>query len=692
MAARRQPRIRARFSVTLAAALALGPCTATIPASVGPAAASTQRTTTASTQRPGHAGPQRPANAGTERTATASTQRTAREAPDDEGAFTLPLSSTKLQVWQGQTATFSLDALLSPSAREDLDMSSAQLSIAPSSQGTKSSPAKLSADKKTVTIPNRGTWAIEDGAVTYTPEAGKGPAPQSVNLQIRNKEGKLSQPATLVAIYPYAANQTVHAAEGVSTTVDLDLDPELLDTRSVALTLQNMPTGTALADGGKSMVVPGEGTWTVNSSNGNLKFVPLQDRLGEQPSPVHYTATDKHGRTVGPSLATLKVPVIADVVRSSPYGEGVTFDLGSYAENIDLKTLELVPYSRETDAQISHNGATVNVANQGVWRLDRESGKLYFTPLSATVTDVTPMGVRGRDAKGNLSSVAPVRVGYPQVSSRYRSFTWGSTATFTPLVGSVNVQHQSFKFVGADMPAGTAVTTDGKTMSVPGEGVWSIEPATLDISFVPTKGLKKNPTPATFSVTGLYAGNETRGVLNAQYADAVPAARDDEATTSDPSTPLVIDVLANDTPASASQSLEASTLQLRSALAINIPDLVAGTGTRLVIPDQGTFQVTDAGAVEFVPASGFRGHTKPIDYVVQDSRGFRTTARLVVEVDQRAAGATNSSQDSGVNALLGRLMPSDESTFSMFASITALLCFTGVVSLWVGRRMERGSE
>lgn len=608
----------------------------------------------------------------------------------ENGSFDIPTRSRSTTVWQGQNAEFDLDVVIPEEARESLDMTSVQLSVVPGGEGKGESAARVAADRKSVTLPLRGEWAVKDHKVTFTPESGAAPGLQAVNVQIRNKNGELSRPFALRAAYPFAPYRAVNATEGVTAKVPLDVDTRLVDPESIRLVLRGMPPGTAVHDDGQSLVVPGEGTWRVVDGTDVLQFSPLRDRLGEQPTPVYYEARDRQGKALGPSRVSLEIPVIADVVRSSPYGDVVEFDLTSFATNISLGTLELVPYTDSSDAQVSQNGATVNVANQGVWRLDRAAGKLYFTPLSPSVTDVTPMGVRGKDADGRQSSIAPVRVGYPQVSSRYRSFTWGSTATFTPLMGSINVQHRSFAFVGTDMPTGTTVSSDGTQMKVPSEGTWKLDSATLNVTFTPVKNLKKNPTPAAFSVEGLYAGNQARGVLNAQYSDQVPVGRDDEVSTSDTSAPLVIDVLANDTPASASQALDASSLQLRSALATNIPDLVAGTGHRLVIPDQGVFQVTDAGAVEFIPASGFRGKTKPVDYIVQDKAGLRTTARIVVEVDTRATSARTNT-DSGVNSLLGQLMPENAPTFSMFASVTTLLCFTGVVSLWVGRRMERGS-
>lgn len=682
MAARRRFSTRARAALALTGVLALGPLLIAGPDAVGrPASAAVPANATA------------PALATAPVLANAPAPAALVPAPDkEEGTFTLPLTSTHVQKWQGEVAVFDLTRLISEENRKNLDMSTVQLSVAQGSEGTSAAPAVVSKNLLSVTIPGVGEWRIEDSTVRFIPRSGSRSIPVSVNLQIRNTAGEISTPAQLTAIYPYAPDLTLSAPEGVTRQISLGLSAALVQPDSVELTLEGMPTGTALADGGQTMIVPQEGTWSVVNGTDELRFVPLRDRMGQQPTPVHYRAIDNRGRIVGPGTVTLQVPVITDVVRSAPYGETVEFDLAPALSNIDRNTVELIPYADENEAQVSQNGATVNVADQGVWRLDRATGRLFFTPLSSRVTDVTDMGVRGRDQEGNLSSIAPVRVGYPQVSSPTKSFVWGEVAEFSPLLGAINVRPESFAFDTANMPAGTTLSEDAKTMRVPNEGVWQLDSDTYDVSFIPIEALKKNPTPVTYSIKGIYADNPTRGVLTAQYADAVPQARDDEAATANATDTLVIDVLANDTPASAAQAFDASTLQLHSAYATNISDLVGATGERLVIPSQGTFQVTDAGAVEFTPASGFRGQTTPVDYIVQDSQGLRTLARITVDVNQQMSLRSNANQDSGINALLGRLFPSTPSTFSLFASLTALLCFTGVVSLWVGRRMERGAD
>ena len=55
-------------------------------------------------------------------------------------------------------------------------------------------------------------------------------------------------------------------------------------------------------------------------------------------------------------------------------------------------------------------------------------------------------------------------------------------------------------------PAGSSVTADGKTLTVPGEGTWTVDPMTGVVTFTPAPGFAGNPTPIQYTVrdhTGL---------------------------------------------------------------------------------------------------------------------------------------------------------------------------------------------
>ena len=98
--------------------------------------------------------------------------------------------------------------------------------------------------------------------------------------------------------------------------------------------------------------------------------------------------------------------------------------------------------------------------------------------------------------------------------------------------------------------------------------------------------------------------------------------------------------------------------------------------------------MTSAGGVRFTPAATFVGRTTPIEYTVEDASGLRTSAHIVVDVEPLVPGSSSDRREAGLSAIFGRLMPSLSATFAVFATSTALLIFTGIVSLWVGAQMR----
>jgi CshA-type fibril repeat protein len=120
------------------------------------------------------------------------------------------------------------------------------------------------------------------------------------------------------------------------------------------------------------------------------------------------------------------------------------------------------------------------------------------------------------------------------------------------------------------------------------------------------------------------AGNATSSTVAVTIVPVAPVAADDAATTPS-ATPVLVPVLANDAPGAPSAPLDPATVALL--------DPATGQPTaRVVAEGQGTWTVTDAGALAFTPAPGFAGATAPVTYRVADRNGTVAAARAVVTV------------------------------------------------------------
>ncbi len=184
---------------------------------------------------------------------------------------------------------------------------------------------------------------------------------------------------------------------------------------------------------------------------------------------------------------------------------------------------------------------------------------------------------------------------------------------------------ETFDLTSVVFPAGPnpgTVSNGGKTLTVPGEGVYTIDPVTGDVTFNPEPQFTGQATSVTYTVTDT-AGNDATSTLTITIAPIVPVANDDSASTPF-NTPVTLPAVGDDAAGDASAPLVPGDTVFTS------PDATNG-GKTLVTP-QGTWQVNASGTVTFTPAPGYTGTTPAVEYEITDANGTTDTALLTVTV------------------------------------------------------------
>ena len=74
--------------------------------------------------------------------------------------------------------------------------------------------------------------------------------------------------------------------------------------------------------------------------------------------------------------------------------------------------------------------------------------------------------------------------------------------------------------IPAGAPAGTTLSPDGKTLTVPGQGTWTIDPTTGAITFTPAAGFTGNPTPVSYVVSDSTGRVSAPAAISVAYAAA----------------------------------------------------------------------------------------------------------------------------------------------------------------------------
>ncbi|MCG7311154.1 hypothetical protein [Brachybacterium sp. ACRRE] len=652
----------------------------------------------------------------------------------EKGPFDLPLSRDTITIAPGVVNRIPLTSLLDDDAESELNLETVRLAVPSDASDAQLSAMTLASDGTSLAVDGEGTWTIQGEELVFTPasESEGDPAPIAITIEATN--GIRSQPSDLAVDPSPVADADIAAPAGGEIRVSLKGDLRPSGTERVRLLLDTMPAGSTLSGDGRRLIAVGEGEWQVSEDGTELTFTPSSSHLGRSPEPMRYVAESSDGTVLTTGIVSLTTPVLPDLVRAAPFGDPIEFDVADGQEDVKASTLRLVPLTRadagstgasdggsdgsgsadsgdgadgdsttvadgsptsddsaDHGVEVNSKGTRAVVAGQGTWTLDRTTQTVRFAPADDSVKAADPIGLTGEDSEGNTAGVATLAPGYPAMLDQTQVGTAGSSITFAPMDDARFVRADSLRFAHDDLPSGARVSSNGRELTIPGQGSWKIDLDARAVTFDPADGAENGLRSTVQLVgSGSYADStSSSATLTALVTDSGAVLRDDELRTA-PGKSVQVDLLANDTAGAPSDPLSPATVRISSLEASNLDDLERYSGTHLVVPGEGEYQVGSDGVLRFTPARGFRGRTTSISYTVQDADGVQYRANVSVQVDPQLGSASDPRGDSsaGINTMLSGLMPSATSTSAVFLTIVVLMGFAGVISLFIGARME----
>jgi CshA-type fibril repeat protein len=247
-----------------------------------------------------------------------------------------------------------------------------------------------------------------DGTVTYTPNPDYN-GTDSYTYTVTSPAG-VTETATVTVIVngiPITTNDTVIDASGHLVIIDVlgnDTDPENdLDPSTVKI------VGATNADG--SLVVVGQGIWTVNPTTGAITFTPIAGFTGD-PTPISYTVQDRTGLTSAAATVTVDYPQTAPLASNDTViavsGQTVIIDV--LGNDNDAQN-DLNPASIKIVGVTNADGSLV-VAGEGTWSVNLSTGTIIFTPLANFIGNPTPITYTIQDYTGLISNPAIVSINY----------------------------------------------------------------------------------------------------------------------------------------------------------------------------------------------------------------------------------------------------------------------------------------
>jgi CshA-type fibril repeat protein len=509
-------------------------------------------------------------------------------------------------------------------------------------------------DKTTVTT-SEGTYTLVDGVVTFDPLpsfSGTATAPVTyvVTDSTGQKDSALITPTVGLPNPPVANPDTESLIPGATATFNNITGTTPLATGTdlnASLTCLINPA-TLACDADNTFVILGEGTWTLNPSTGVATFTADETVTPGTKTPVTYQVTDAFGQTATSTLTPTILPP-PDATNDTNTGPYDTVQLINLVDNdtpgsgtLNIASIALCD-PNTTPAQIPDlcEATNITIAGEGSYTLNPD-GTVTFDPLPTFTGSVTrPITYQIEDSTGQYDSATitptvlkpPAPVATPEVLTVIPTgtITYNNLTGVTPLGTGTLLQANATCLID---PATLACDTNN-TFTILGEGTWTLNPATQEVTFVAEATIAAGTrTAVTYQITDAFGQTATSTLT--PIVPPPPGTYDDVSTgawdTNQTITPLT-----NDLPGSSNSPFVASTLRLCGA---DDPDTAAidestpnnCEALTLTVAGQGTYTVNADGTVTFDPLSSFAGTATPITYQVSDTTGQTDSSTITPTV------------------------------------------------------------
>ena len=519
-------------------------------------------------------------------------------------------------------------------------------------------PATFEDGTTTKTIPGEGTYTVDpDGTVHFTPDPqfkGKG---TTMTVVRKDQNGTPVTAEYTAVVHPASPEGTeVETAgvqgkvqsgrpnfiggkvtiDGVEKTVEID--------NNVPAKLIDPKTGQEVT----TVTIDGEGTYTV-AEDGTVTFTPDKNFKGKG-TELTVKRVDKNGTPALGKYSAVVVgvkptaePSVTSDIQGQTQSQPVKFKGGVVeVENpmTKVKTEEVVAIDPTTYTLLDENGqpATEVPAKDpqgnvvGKYTLVKEDGKdpvAVFTPTDKTYAgEVKPVTVQAKDTNGTAvtttytPNITPV---IPTAKSATSEGAQGQEQSGTPTFTEGNTKVPIDPTVPAKLiDPETGEPTDETSVTVPGEGTYTINPETGEVTFKPEPNF-----------TGKAQGIE----VQRKDTNGTPATAKYTPTVK-PVTPTSDDVVSEDvqgakqtgtpvfTPGKTTVNGKDVTVEIDETVKPTFED---GSTTKEV-PGEGTYTIDENGVVTFTPEPQFTGKASGVTVKRVDKNGTEVTAKYTPTV------------------------------------------------------------
>jgi CshA-type fibril repeat protein len=500
-----------------------------------------------------------------------------------------------------------------------------------------------------VTVDDVGTYLVDaSGFVTFTPVTGYTGTPDPIGYQVSDSQGNVGSSTytpTVSNTIPIAYDDTSTGDHDVNQLIDV-LDNDLegttapLDLTSVRLCsdLTSLEASCTLT----TLVVDGEGTYTVNTTTGVVTFDPLPTFSGVA-SPIKYVVEDTSDQITSAEIqVTVTAPPLPSAtpdVSSGNYDTNQTIsplandNAGANTAPLSTSSLKLCGTNQVAPDCVA---TSLVVSGVGTYTVNA-GGTVTFDPLPTFVGTAPAINYQVSDLLDRVmtSTITPT-VGTPPAPTASPNTSTGvydTNQTINPLsndsagASSFPLVASSVKLCDPDSnPAEVSPNCSLTTLTIDGEGTYTVNPTTGVVTFNPLPTFTGTATAVNYQVKDSRDVAATSTITPTVTAPPAPVLSPDTSS-GDYNLAQSKQVLTNDTNVTA--ELDETTVKLCAPF-----DVAPGcTLTTLPVANQGTYEVDPiTGEITFTPVATFTGTATAVTYSVEDVLGVSASTTYTPSV------------------------------------------------------------
>ena len=473
-----------------------------------------------------------------------------------------------------------------------------------------------------VVVDGEGTYTIEDGKVKFQPEPQFTGTATGVEVQREDTNGtpvKAKYTPTVTPVKPTGEDVTSEDVQGVpqtGTPVFKGGDKEVPIDGTVPAKLIDPETGEP-TDG--PVTIPGEGTYKVDPTSGEVTFTPNKDFTG-QATGVTVQRQDTNGTTVQANytpkvkgVTPTATPAKSKDIQGKPQTGLPEFKGGTVTVNGVPKTVEI----DETKAPKLINPETgeptdepVVIPGEGTYTI--EDGKVKFQPEpqftgTGEGVEVQRVDKNGTPVKAKYTPiVVPVTpTGEDKTSVGPKGQPQTGTPEFTGGSAKINGKEETVE-INKDVPAKLVDPKTGDpvdSVTVEGEGTYTIKDG--KVTFTPEPEFLGTATGVTVQRV-----DKNGTEVTAKYTPTV--------------TPVTATV--DKTSEGAKNTPQSNTPEFTGDVDLDVPPTFDDGTTTRTVEGEGTYTIDKDGKVTFTPEKDYVGTGEGVTVVRKDKAGKTISA------------------------------------------------------------------